>query len=1108
MIPRLRAVSALVIFLIASGAAAGEKGLVLHWDFAEGEGTWLGDRSGTGNYGRIVGAKWVALTKGHGLAFDGVDDCVLAERAGSLVFGEGEFTIQVRFRPADVTKNAYLIGKWGTHEFMIHFGKGYGGNRMIMYLTSFKQYGYTGAEAIRKDTWTHITYVKSGEKLTCYVNGELSIGSQTAIPKSIPDSKTGLRLGGCKGYGFFNGLVREVRIYRRVLSAEEVYASYERIPAAAARPVALPETRAVGANELAVVVDGKAAAVIVIPQDADEWTRRAARWVRDYVEKSSGAALPLVTEDGAAKGTIISVGRTRMAAKAGVTADDLKYDGCRVVVKGDTLYLLGHDDPMGPNEWGGSNIGPKGTCRAATVFIEDVLGVRWYLPTPDGEIVPKHTTITVPRNLQKTFVPAFGFCHGRYPYGFGTPASIANNYRTAVKVLTMGGHSYYVWMNANKYFDKHPEYFALINGKRVKQGNHVCTSNPDVRRIMLGEIRKAFDAGWDWVALGQEDGYRRCQCPQCEKLDNFRDFAPYGWGPREGRTWDEYLATHRKTPCERLLLFHKWLADECRKSHPDKKLHMLLYVPTMFPSKKFDKFGDNVVGEMAFYHDRLDMEVLDWWKDKVHALTVMCTWFDLTGGSGMGMGVMMTPQEVARKIRGHHERNVVGIYGIHNANWGLQGASIYVQGKLVGDPSLNVNALITDYCNGLYGRAGRAMKDFFDILYSRSSRSMGIGAAGRLLSPAERHLIVYSPAFLQRLEPMLERAEVVARRDTRRVQRHVSLTRLHFDYLKLMTKMQASYQAWQANETAENFAELKETVDAFEDFRMKVIAEKDSSVTSFAGYDWFCKFLVGGGLDVNYYRRWVDRRKELDLGKLRGMVCGFSGSAVRKPITMDFLKARAKKKQAEMTVKRVPKGPKLDGVLSKDEWGHTDAKPLRPLTEGVRRVETRVRAVYDHESLYLAFECEEPEIEKMKLQAVGRDGNVWKLDHVEFFFDPEGSRRRRFQMMSAPHEDAAYDARIGFKTLNDEDIPWNSRWTYGFRIDKEKKVWTMEVAIPFQSLGISVPQDGGTLCANFGRARYAGGGHDPELYLWSHGETMGFSDPAAFGTLVFQHILY
>jgi len=272
------------------------------------------------------------------------------------------------------------------------------------------------------------------------------------------------------------------------------------------------------AHGLDIVKDGKPSCTIVVPDDKPRWDTVAAGWVQGYVQEATGARLPIVSEKDAPAGTIISIGRTKMAKAAGITTDDLKHDGCKLIVRGRVLYLIGREtpnpEPKRKSMW---RAGAKGTCRAVTKFLEDVLGVRWLVNAPEGKYVPKTRDVVVSDTLSTRFSPAFAFVIGRILYG--GPATIANNTRTSVSVLTYGGHSYNEWVPTEKYFKTHPEYFALIDGKRVGAGNHLCTSNPEVRELLKRGLFSDFDKGYEWVQLMQEDGYQRCQCPKCEALD-------------------------------------------------------------------------------------------------------------------------------------------------------------------------------------------------------------------------------------------------------------------------------------------------------------------------------------------------------------------------------------------------------------------------------------------------------------------------------------------------------------------------------------------------------------------------------------------------------------
>lgn len=123
-------------------------------------------------------------------------------------------------------------------------------------------------------------------------------------------------------------------------------------------------------------------------------------------------------------------------------------------------------------------VGARSTNRAVIKLLEDHLGIRWFLPIPHGEWIPTTQQFKVLRNLDVHFQPAFVYSDGRsYDRNVlnepGRSLSAqANNFRKAVKA-SPGGHTYYVAVSADQYFEEHPEYFALIEGKRTRQGNHL-----------------------------------------------------------------------------------------------------------------------------------------------------------------------------------------------------------------------------------------------------------------------------------------------------------------------------------------------------------------------------------------------------------------------------------------------------------------------------------------------------------------------------------------------------------------------------------------------------------------------------------------------------------
>ena len=185
----------------------------------------------------------------------------------------------------------------------------------------------------------------------------------------------------------------------------------------------LAATVAAPATALELVKDGKPLATIVVPAEADEYVTKAAGWLQEYVKKATGAELAVAAEGQQGAGPLVAVGPTKLAAAAGVSAEGLKWDGCRLVVKGTTLFLLGRDTAgVGRRTY----LGAKGSARAAVVFLERFLGVRWLVPSPEGEVVPEAKSLSVPDDLKLESTPAFAFGHGRYLYGIGVRKLLAS----------------------------------------------------------------------------------------------------------------------------------------------------------------------------------------------------------------------------------------------------------------------------------------------------------------------------------------------------------------------------------------------------------------------------------------------------------------------------------------------------------------------------------------------------------------------------------------------------------------------------------------------------------------------------------------------------------
>lgn len=101
-----------------------------------------------------------------------------------------------------------------------------------------------------------------------------------------------------------------------------------------------------------IVADGEARAQIVIAQERPRMATLAALELQYFIEKITGAELPITTEPGEEHPVTIYVGQSPHTEALGVTNEGLEHGAYRIVSGDDWLVLLGHDfDFVPPEPW-------------------------------------------------------------------------------------------------------------------------------------------------------------------------------------------------------------------------------------------------------------------------------------------------------------------------------------------------------------------------------------------------------------------------------------------------------------------------------------------------------------------------------------------------------------------------------------------------------------------------------------------------------------------------------------------------------------------------------------------------------------------------------------
>ena len=306
------------------------------------------------------------------------------------------------------------------------------------------------------------------------------------------------------------------------------------------------------------VKDG-CASPIALPEKIFVSSELAAKELADYTEKATGVR-PKIMKGEMPSGAVV-IGSLETLTDVPKTVReklaDVKSSEASVSVEDSGCFWI----------VGKANVAELyGTYR----LMEDQMGIRWLKPwekEDPGEIVPKAKTVALDgkltlrapyfakRRLDMTgsncaFVPQHGAAWvyrvglQAWPQGGGgrkmLECLLADKpdpkwakfykdiwafYRARQQIDTLGiggGHGMcFEPIPVEKYFKDHPEYFALVDGKRVAAQRY-CLSNPDVQHLVaqhiIGVLRLTNGRGE--YLFGLQDGCTGfCECAKCRALD-------------------------------------------------------------------------------------------------------------------------------------------------------------------------------------------------------------------------------------------------------------------------------------------------------------------------------------------------------------------------------------------------------------------------------------------------------------------------------------------------------------------------------------------------------------------------------------------------------------
>ena len=444
--------------------------------------------------------------------------------------------------------------------------------------------------------------------------------------------------------------------------------------------------------------------IIVHGENAFPSEVNAANKLQFYLEEISGIKIPVVTDSTASAEKEIIVGKTnREGSDYTVDREKLGTEGIMMKTVGEKIVLSGGET--------------RGTLYCVYEFLYKYFDCRWY--SADVKVIPKADTLSVPKNIDYTFVPTLEYRETDWISPRDTEFSIANHLN-ANTYRTLSNENGGTFGYANSFahtmaslipvslFDENPEMFALGVKNDKRTVDQPCLTNPKTLETAINSVRAILEKNPDQiVCVTQNDNQNYCVCENCKKID-------------------EEEGSHAGT----MIRFVNSIAENIAEDYPNAVIDTFAYQYTR-QAPKISKPLPNVIVricsiECCFSHSlgdpeceqnalfKKDME--DWQKicNRIYVWDYTTNYSNYNGPFP-DFGVLQD------NMKFFAENNAKGIYEEGNytaseSNGEFADLRAYLLSRLLWDPYMeNYEEEMIGFCNAYYGEAGKYIKQYIDL---------------------------------------------------------------------------------------------------------------------------------------------------------------------------------------------------------------------------------------------------------------------------------------------------------------------------------------------------------------------------------------------------------
>ncbi|RYZ50107.1 MAG: DUF4838 domain-containing protein, partial [Sphingobacteriales bacterium] len=246
---------------------------------------------------------------------------------------------------------------------------------------------------------------------------------------------------------------------------------------------------------------GKTSYRIIVPAIESPFAGQAASALKKYLQQITGANFE-VSNDATTPGKFeILIGATNRGLHAeGLTGMPGTFS---IRTVGDKLQFSGLE---------------KGLLYSVYSFLEKYAGCRKF--AADQTYVPKVPNFKI-GDINFTESPIAKFRGLHYPGPESDQEFLDwHKLQRIDDVWGLWGHTFFKLVPPSKYFDAHPEYYSLVNEKRIP--TQLCLTEPAVADITIQSLEEAMANDPDKIywSVSQNDGGGQCMCARCTALNN------------------------------------------------------------------------------------------------------------------------------------------------------------------------------------------------------------------------------------------------------------------------------------------------------------------------------------------------------------------------------------------------------------------------------------------------------------------------------------------------------------------------------------------------------------------------------------------------------------